>query len=96
MTEYCIKKRICYNERAKEKPSIKLAQNENPEDAPSGFSALSRRAFHRLIAAVFSILIICILAVITEDKSIYFKSIFQCFLYSILWLFPILALGIFA
>ncbi len=53
MTEYCIKKRICYNERAKEKPSIKLAQTENPEDAPSGFSVLSRRTFHRLIAFVF-------------------------------------------
>lgn len=43
----------------KKKPSIKLAQNENPEDAPSGFSALSRRAFHRLIAANFFCLTIC-------------------------------------
>ena len=37
----------------KKKPSIKLAQTENPEDAPSGFSVLSRRTFHRLIAFVF-------------------------------------------
>lgn len=37
----------------KKKPSIKLAQNENPEDAPSGFSALSRRSFHRLTCRCF-------------------------------------------